>query len=78
MNISELQVGTSDAFKVRHALLPDTALTPAQLELARAHGTPLAFSEACADALGEISWDEAEEAVREYLDHWCVAGKLPA
>ena len=34
------------------------------------HGSPLAFAGACANAIGEISVDEAENAIAKYLQEW--------
>lgn len=50
--------------------LPDEASTPGQRELQAKHGTPRAFAEACVNAVGEISPDEARAAVGRYVDEW--------
>jgi hypothetical protein len=70
--------GSREAFLIRHALLSDSPETSAQLELSNKHGTPLAFSEACSNSIGsnEITWDEAEEAVKIYVKEWNIAGVI--
>ena len=56
--------------------LPDVPRTEGQRALAAKHGTPRQFARACADALGEISIEEADDAVRKYLAEWnaCAPG----
>lgn len=53
--------------------LPDKAETPGQAALEAKHGTPKAFAEACARAVGEISINEAVAAVERYAAEWKVA-----
>lgn len=50
----------------RFSHLPDAAETPGQQLLAQAHGTPRSFAARCVAAIGEISVDEAEQAVESY------------
>lgn len=40
--------------------------TKGQLELIKKHGLPSEFAVACYEAVGEISMDEAREAVEKY------------
>ena len=53
--------------------LPDKAETPGQVALEAKHGTPKAFAEACAQAVGEISINNAVAAVERYADEWRAA-----
>ncbi len=52
-------------------------MTKAQVQLMMQHGTPSAFRNACADALGEISHEEFSAAVQKYDEEWQAAGRLP-
>lgn len=50
-------------------------MTKAQKDLARKHGTPAEFAQACYTAVpGFISMDEAATAIRKYNAEWNVAG----
>jgi len=50
------------------------SLTKAQNDLAKKHGTPAEFATACYRAVpGEISMDEAAEAVQKYNREWSQA-----
>ena len=51
-----------------------TPLTTEQLRLKRKHGTPEEFEAGCRQALGEISLDEMNAAVRKYREEWEAAG----
>lgn len=55
-------------------LFDHEALTPAQERLYKKHGTPHQFAGAVQRALGEISLDEAREAVDKYNSEWFAAG----
>jgi RNA polymerase-binding transcription factor DksA len=67
----------------KHATLSDYLLalctrcrmTPAQEALQKKHGTPEEFEAAVVNALGEISYDEAQQAIRRYLRQWEAAGR---
>ena len=49
-------------------------MTPRQKELAAKHGTPIDFTRAVMNAVGEISMTEAEAAVNSYLNEFQEAG----
>ena len=51
-------------------------LTPAQVALIAKHGTVSEFTQAVLAAVGEISFREAQEAIREYKREFNEAGKL--
>jgi len=55
--------------------LDDKAVTPGQKAMQAKFGncTPREFAEGCADALGEISWAEAEQAVKQFVRDWSEA-----
>ncbi len=60
--------------KLRAQLPPVVfARTPGQKALARKHGTPRQFASAVINAVGEISIDEAEAAIAQYLAEWRAA-----
>lgn len=40
------------------------------------HGTPEEFEESVANAIGEISLDEANRAVRRYREEWLAAPSI--
>jgi hypothetical protein len=44
-------------------------------QMTERHGTPAAFARAVRAAIGEISIDEAEVAVRRYYDDWGATGR---
>lgn len=47
-----------------------------QDEMTRRHGTPAQFSRGVRNAIGhDITWDEAELAIRKYEREWCAAGR---
>lgn len=50
--------------------LPMNANNDARRSLMQKHGSPFAFAKACANALGEISVDEAKAAIAKYLKQW--------
>jgi uncharacterized protein YmfQ (DUF2313 family) len=52
----------------------DMALTEGQKALAKKHGTPAQFAEACYAAVpGDISMDEAKAAIEKYQKEWDAA-----
>ena len=53
--------------------LPAKAETPGQAALEAKHGTPKVFAEACARAVGEISINQAVDAVERYAAEWRAA-----
>lgn len=50
--------------------LPSEAKTAGQRRLKRKHGSPLTFAKACINAIGDISYGEAEAAIRKYAREW--------
>lgn len=46
---------------------------PSKKELASKHGTPRQFADACLCAIGMITVDEAQEAIRKYNEEWATA-----
>ncbi len=57
------------------ASMPSVAKTEAQKELAKKHGTPREFAQACVNAIGEITCLEAHEAISRYQKKWNAAGR---
>ena len=53
--------------------LPKWPATQGQIKLHQKHGTPTEFAEACVDAIGEISVQEAQKAIDKYLAEWKAA-----
>jgi len=53
--------------------LPDKAISTGQRRLQKKHGTPLKFAHVCAEALGEVSVDEANDAIEKYRREWLAA-----
>jgi hypothetical protein len=49
-------------------------LTPKQIILKVAYGTPQEFETAMMRALGEISIEEARDAIEKYRNEWYAAG----
>lgn len=49
-------------------------LTKAQKTLKRLHGSVDEFTDAVIGAIGDISKDEAIEAIRRYREQWAAAG----
>lgn len=45
-------------------------MSPEQQRMAAAHGTPAQFTRAVLDAIGEISVDEAIQAIEKYQQEW--------
>lgn len=61
--------------KAAGAFPPTLIETPAQTRLREKHGSPREFAAACMNALGEISIDEANEAISKYNAEWLEAGR---
>ncbi len=52
------------------ASMPHDAKTPGQRALAKKHGSPRMFAQACVNAIGEISCLEAHTAIAKYKKQW--------
>lgn len=59
-------------FRAEYAHWPDPfpVSTPGQEALRLKHGTPKEFMNNCADAISELSYDEAARAVSQYKFEW--------
>lgn len=51
-------------------MMPNEATNDAQRALQAKHGTPREFAEACVNAIGTISCDEAIMAIKVYAAKW--------